>query len=286
MPHAHALMCIEEKPSQSCKIQPTLQPFHERIVHYLSEGYAVIYVTEDSINQAVRNLSKVDVPIEDYIESGALRIIDGDSFYSPTDTKLDYSILLSQWHKVISSVPKKNFKGLIFMGMPHRAFFDNKETLQKLIEYELQITKSNDSSFQAVCCYSKGLLDKLSLGHLIRILNAHQDIAVSQVREHNRSGDHSKKYGSNSSSRGGSGGPERSVKIIDLIEEGLAKALGKETSILVLKTLKLIYGINRDDVPAKPELFEEKIKRLFGGTAELILKIIVERIVQEIIVDP
>ena len=80
-------------------------------------------------------------------------------------------------------MPKKAFKSLFFMEMPHKAFFDNKETLQKLIEYELHITKSNNNNFQIDCCHSKVMLDRLSQYHLARILNARQDIAVSQVKK-------------------------------------------------------------------------------------------------------
>lgn len=228
--------------------------FYEKIALYLSQGYAVVYVVENDVTQVVRNLSKTGIAeVEDYIESGALTIINADSFYSPSGTKLDYNVLLPQWQKVVSSISKKGkFKGIMAMGMPHPAFFDGKENQQKLVEYEEQVAKHYDNKIQIFCCYTEELVAKLPLSHLVRLLAAHQDIA-----------------GSNQEAR----------KIIDLIEEGLAKALGSETSTLVLRTLKLVYKIDRDCIISNPELFEEKIKRMFGEeTAGSVLRIIADSI--------
>ena len=268
MPHAHALMCVAGSPQSAS--QPA-NPFHEKMAFYLSKGYAVAYVVENNVTQVVQNLSKIGMPVEDYVESGALKIIDANSFYSQSETKFDYNILLLQWHKVLSSISKKSFKGVMVMGMPHEAFFDNKGNQQKLIEYEEQVAKNYDNSFQIFCCYTKELLDKLPLGYLIRLLAAHQDVATNQ-------NDNGLEKNSNSSANY----PRYVSRLVNLVEEGLATALGKETSALVLKTLKLVYKINKDDIVANPELFEEKIKRMFGDSGEPILKIIVERLKTEI----
>jgi hypothetical protein len=253
-----------------------MNPFYEKMALYLSQGYAVVYVVENNVTQVVQNLSKIGMPVEDYVESGALKIIDAGSFYSPSKTKFDYNILLLQWHKVLSSTPKKGFKGVMLMGMPHGAFFDNKENQQKLIEYEEQAAKGYDNSFQIFCCYTKELLDKLPLGYLIRLLAAHQDIATSQSDKGliaNLEKNNSPSLAFNS--------PRHVSRLVDLIEEGLATALGRETSALVLKTLKLVYKINKEDIVANPESFEEKIKRMFGDSGEPMLKIIAERLKTE-----
>jgi hypothetical protein len=266
MPHAHALMCVAGSPQSAS--QPA-NPFHEKMTFYLSQGYAVAYVVENNVTQVVQNLSKIGMPVEDYVESGALKIIDAGSFYSLS--KLDHNILLLQWHKVLSSISKKSFKGVMVMGMPHEAFFDNKENQQKLIEYEEQVAKNYDNSFQVFCCYTKELLDKLPLDYLIRLLAAHQDVATNQ-------NDNGLAANFNNSTNY----PRHVSRLVNLVEEGLATALGKETSALVLKTLKLVYKINKDDIVANPELFEEKIKRMFGDSGEPVLKIIAERLKTEI----
>jgi MEDS: MEthanogen/methylotroph, DcmR Sensory domain len=247
--------------------------FYEKIAHYLSRGYAVIYVVESDITKAVINLSKTcAIEIEDYIEKGALTLIDANSFYSPSETRFDWELLVAQWQKVISSVSKKGkFKKVMVMGMPHAAFFDSRENQQKLIEYEEQVAKHYDGGVQVFCCYTKELIDKLPLGYLLRLLAAHQDTAISSNDDNNQG-----RFGRNN---------QNISRTIDLIEEGLAEALGKETCALILKTLKLIYKIDRNKIVWDPENFEEKIRRMIGKeTADPVMRIIAERIKAEIVI--
>jgi hypothetical protein len=250
--------------------------FYEKIALYLSKGYAVIYVVESDVTKAVINLSKAcAIEIEEYIEKGALTIIDANSFYSPSETRFDWEILVAQWQKVISSVSKKGkFKRVMVMGMPHASFFDSRENQKKLIEYEEQVAKHYDGTFQVFCCYTKELIDKLPLGYLLRLLAAHQDTAISNNNNNNNNNQGS--FGTNN---------QNVQRTIDLIEEGLTEALGKETCALVLKTLKLIYKIDRDKIAWDPEIFEEKISRMLGKeAAQSVLRIIVERIKAEIVI--
>lgn len=247
--------------------------FYEKIAHYLSQGYAVIYVVESDITKAVINLSKTcAIEIEEYIEKGALTLIDANSFYSPSETRFDWELLVAQWQKVISYVSKKGkFKRVMVMGMPHAAFFDSRENQQKLIEYEEQVAKHYDGSVQVFCCYTKELIDKLPLGYLLRLLVAHQDTAISSNDNNNQGS-----FGRNN---------QNIARTIDLIEEGLTEALGKETCALVLKTLKLIYKIDRNKIVWDPENFEEKIRRMIGKeTADPVMRIIAERIKAEIVI--
>jgi len=247
--------------------------FYEKIVHFLSQGYAVIYVVESDITKAVINLSKTcAIEIEEYIEKGALTLIDANSFYSPSETRFDWELLVAQWQKVISSVSKRGmFKRVMVMGMPHAAFFDSRENQQKLIEYEEQVAKHYDGGVQVFCCYTKELIDKLPLGYLLRLLAAHQNTASSS-NENNNQGS----FGRNN---------QNIPRTIDLIEEGLTEALGKETCALVMKTLKLIYKIDRNKIVRDPENFEEKIRRMIGEeTADSVMRIIAERIKAEIVI--
>ncbi|MDQ3967715.1 MAG: hypothetical protein M3275_04880 [Thermoproteota archaeon] len=99
---------------------------------------------------------------------------------------------------------------------------------------------------------------------------AHQDTVISR----------------NSNNQGSFGTNNQNVqRTIDLIEEGLAEAVGKETSALVLKTLKLIYKIDRDKIVSDPETFEEKIRKMLGKEAAApVLRMIAERIKSEIVI--
>ena len=247
--------------------------FYEKIVHYLSQGYAVIYVVESDITKAVINLSKTcAIEIEEYIEKGALTLIDANSFYSPSETRFDWELLVAQWQKVISSVSKRGkFKRVMVMGMPHAAFFDSRENQQKLIEYEEQVAKHYDGGVQVFCCYTKELIDNLPLGYLLRLLAAHQNTVISSNDNNNLAS-----FGRNN---------QNIPRTIDLIEEGLTEALGKETCALVMKTLKLIYKIDRNKIVGDPENFEEKIRRMIGEeSADSVMRIIAERIKAEIVI--
>ncbi len=282
-------MCVARQLSESSSLLPLRSEqerpiipychFYEKIALYLSRGYAVIYVVESDITKAVINLSRAcAIEIEEYIEKGALTIIDANSFYSPSETKFDWELLLAQWQKVISFVSKRGrFKQVMVMGMPHAAFFDSRENQQKLIEYEEQVAKHYDGRLQVFCCYTKELIDKLPLGYLLRLLAAHQDTAISN----NRNDD------SNSNNKGSFGTNNQNIqkRTIDLIEEGLIEAVGKETCALVLRTLKLIYKIDRDNIVSDPESFEEKIRRMLGKeAANPVLRAIAEKIKGEIII--
>ena len=251
--------------------------FYEKIAFYLSKGYAVIYVVESDVTKTVINLSKAcAIEIEEYIEKGALTIIDANSFYSPSETRFDWEILVAQWQKVITSVSKKGkFKRVMVMGMPHASFFDSIENQKKLIEYEEQVAKHYDGTFQVFCCYTKELIDKLPLGYLLRLLAAHQDTAISS-NDNNKGNNNQGSFGRNN---------QNIPRTIDLIEEGLTEALGKETCALVLKTLELIYKIDRNKISWDPENFEEKIRRMIGkDTADPVMRIIAERIKAEIVI--
>ena len=245
---------------------------YEKIALYLSQGYAVIYVVESDVTKAVINLSKAcAIEIEEYIEKGALTIIDANSFYSPSETRFDWELLVAQWQKVVSYVSKKGkFKRVMVMGMPHASFFDSTENQKKLIEYEEQVAKHYDGTLQVFCCYKKELIDKLPLGYLLRLLAAHQNTAINN----------------NNNNQGSFGRNNQNVqRTIDLIEKGLTEALGKETCELVLKTLKLIYKIDRDKIMSDPESFEEKIRRILGKeAAESVLRIVAEKIKSEIVI--
>lgn len=66
---------------------------------------------------------------------------------------------------------------------------------------------------------------------------------------------------------------ERKTYNIELIKTRFEKSLGRETSDLILKTLKLFYKIDEETIVANPELFEEKLGKMLGtSVAEVILK--------------
>ena len=60
---------------------------------------------------------------------------------------------------------------------------------------------------------------------------------------------------------------------IKVIRARLEEILGKETSNLVFKTLRIVYKIDEEMVVLNPNLFKEKIKMMLGPyAAEIVLK--------------
>ncbi len=60
---------------------------------------------------------------------------------------------------------------------------------------------------------------------------------------------------------------------IKVIRARLEEILGKETSNLVFKTLRIVYKIDEEMVVMNPTLFRDKIKMMLGPyAAEIVLK--------------
>ena len=62
-------------------------------------------------------------------------------------------------------------------------------------------------------------------------------------------------------------------KIIECIESGLDKSLGSsDARDLALKTLSVVYGLDKDDIPSSLNTFELLVEKVFGEyTASMIL---------------
>lgn len=59
---------------------------YEKINHYASENYAVIYTAENDTMQAVRHMSQYGVKVKALVESGALTIVGRYKLYYSVET--------------------------------------------------------------------------------------------------------------------------------------------------------------------------------------------------------
>ncbi|HEX2014681.1 MAG TPA: MEDS domain-containing protein [Nitrososphaera sp.] len=260
MGHSHSIYVFDSEYEESDYWQPKI---YKRISHYISEGYGVVYVAEENENSAIQRFSRMDFPVEDYVESGALTIISRDVFYSPTLTS---SVLTEQWNKIFSGIRRKNsgkeIKGLVGIGMPADSFFTSEMFQQRLVDYECVVAEGYDGSFEAMCCYTTDLLDKMPLRQIIMLLNAHENTAHKDdtLREWNN---------------------ERGI---DVIRRGLDEALGDYVSELVFKLLLGDFGMDKDAMISHPDRFENKLRILFGPpAAEIVLTKIRAELKREIV---
>jgi hypothetical protein len=230
--------------------------------HYISQGYAVVYIMEQNETATIRRLSAADFPVEDFVESGALTIISRDVFYSPSVTS---GTLTEQWNKIFASIERKrgkrNFMGYVGIGMPADSFFSTEMSQQRLVDYESVVAHNYDGSIEAMCCYTTELLDRMPLKYVFMLLNAHQ----------------------NTSHRDGRLKPWNNERGIDIIRRGLDEALGAYVSELVFRLLIVDFGMDENAMIAYPDRFENKLRILFGpSAAEIVLTKIKHELKKEI----
>jgi hypothetical protein len=236
---------------------------YQKISRFISEGFAVAYIIEQNETSTIQNFSKMGFPIEDYIESGALTIINKDVFYSPSITS---DVLTEQWAKLFSTIEKRrgkgNFRGFVAIGMPTDSFFSSEMFQQRLVEYESVVAHNYDGSIEAMCCYNSQSIDKMPLKYIIMLLNSHQGTAHrdEELKEWNKA-------------RG-----------IEIIKKGLNQALGSYVSDMIFHMLLRDFGMDADAMILYPDKFENKLKILFGtSTGEMILSKIKAEFKKEII---
>jgi hypothetical protein len=64
----------------------------------------------------------------------------------------------------------------------------------------------------------------------------------------------------------------------EAIDEGLKAVLGETGREVVYYNIKSVYGLERESVSKNPELLIESLYRLFGGGAEVIERVILEKL--------
>lgn len=249
MAHSHSIYVFDAEAPEENYWKPLI---YEKISCRISEKYAVIYITEQNETTTVQRFSKIGLPVEDYIESGALTIIRRDTFYSPSETS---NTLTEQWVKLFSTIEKKigreNFKGFVAIGMPADSFFTSEMFQQRLVEYEFVVADNKfDRRIEAICCYTSKSIDKMPLKYIIMLLNSHQSTAHKdgRLKEWNNT-------------RG-----------VEIIKKALCEALGAQVSDMVFKILLRDFGEDTDAMILQPDKFEKKVRILFGiSTGEIIL---------------
>jgi hypothetical protein len=235
-------------------------PIYKKITHYISKGYAVIYILESDAITTIRHMSKMGIEVEDYVESGALTIISNDIFYSP---HVATPILIEQWQKLFSNIEKKNGKpkGFVAIGMPSSSFFTSLSYQEQLVEYESAVAEKYNGSIEAICCYTTELMDYMPLKHIIGLLNAHQNTVHR---------DYALNQWNNS-------------RALTIVKRTLNEAFGSHGSRLLMDILNHDCGLNGADTVLCPYRFEENLRKvLCSSTAGNILEKIKAELMKDV----
>jgi hypothetical protein len=65
--------------------------------------------------------------------------------------------------------------------------------------------------------------------------------------------------------------------IIDSVNEGLS-VLGESIRISTLYYLESNSGLSEEEIPQRPEVFQESLKKIFGSGVEIILRHIIQKL--------
>ncbi|HXG06962.1 MAG TPA: hypothetical protein VNI77_06525 [Nitrososphaera sp.] len=256
-----------------------------RILDYLSDGRAVIYLAESAPSHVMRQISRAmdrkqqprrrhvnTKDLREYVTGGALTVIDREEFYSSVEgatPQFGVNRLIRSLYSLISEARGKRSRGRT--NRPERvvtisacASFLQRKGVQAVLEYEKQLQHSNvfGKSVEFICWYNDlKLFERLPFSSLLYILNAH-DATIHTGWKYRR---------------------WYSDDIFGYVRDGLDNVLGAGTAYLIFKTLKMVYNVDPVEViTSRPELFEEKITRVLGErTAENVLKMIADAIRKE-----
>lgn len=242
MAHSHSIYVLASDPT----LDQWRRRIFDKIIQYVSEGYAVAYVGEENETAAIQQFSRMGMPVEDYVDEGSLTIISRDVFYSPF---VPSEILLGQWSKLFANIEKKTgrgtFRGYVAVGMPADSFFISELDNQQLVRYESLAAKKYNGSFEAMCLYTTEMIQTMPLRHVISLLNAHQNTGHKDgaLREWN-------------SKRG-----------LAIIKCGLDSALGPNVTEMVLPIIVRDFEMNEEALILHPDQLERKLELLLGTSA-------------------
>lgn len=236
---------------------------YRMINRFLSEGYAVIYAIEAEGIGAPKNqfvnhtYSKIRQSgliegAEEYMQAGALQIMDAREIYS-SDRIGNTAAMLEKWTSIIKELRRRKFKNIAIIAGGTTAFSnsDNQDSLVACEQTVLETAKKI-GSVHVICCYLQESLDKLQFAHLTSIANAHQcnvtpDPSGMEYRKMNPS------------------------IMLDAIIEGIEDVMGEGSGRLIMQTMKAVYKIDEKTIISNPSLFQEKLQKMLGNTSKMIL---------------
>ncbi|HEX2014031.1 MAG TPA: MEDS domain-containing protein [Nitrososphaera sp.] len=221
---------------------------HRRAVEYLKDGYTVLYAVETNPEHVMESLASLDSESGNFAKNNRLVIVDRSSLYPKRDIRRYPGKPCDLIHAIFRTLRRGRRGRCVIFGMPISFTLEHLE--DGLTEYESLLGSAFDDTVELICCYNRTMFRHLSLRHLVKILNTHQ--YTVHRREWNPS-------------------PWPQHRIVDFVTDGLDESLGPGSGALVLKTLKSVYRIDEHMVVASPEIYEEKLRKLIGSSADRVI---------------
>lgn len=226
----------------------------------ISDGCAVILASDLEPREMTEKLEKSGMDAKRYVSQGVLTIIEKEFVYSIAQTQLKPDLVLKKWYSLISEIKAQSGCQCILAIGTAKMFLDS-QNVEKLIAYEEKVGRNfGDMPLDALCCYEADSFSALELKDIIHILN-HHEYTIYQ---------------------GGIFLQWQPRMILTLLERAIDGALGSGTSKIMLKTLELIYHIDRNSIMHKPESFQSKLHKILGASSDVVIARIKTEITAEL----
>jgi MEDS: MEthanogen/methylotroph, DcmR Sensory domain len=263
----------QEDGIKTADLNSLYKPLYQLSNKYLQNGYSVLYAAEslpDDRDKAkvAENIQKANNTdhnqadnVQNKISKGLLNVVNSDTTYKDNSSGRDIvDFLLSNVSEMQrKSKQQEKTKGSVIFNAPDPFF--SRDKYDVFIDFEEEMTRTLPNDVSLLCWYKRRWLNNFSLGYIISIL-AHHKYTI-----HNNW-----KYKQWDTS-----------KIIEVISKGIDNNLGEGSSVLLFQTLKSAYKLKQEVIVRKPNVFEERLKRVLGkDDANSVINSIFEEIIKEV----
>jgi|GEM_PF-3981434 len=273
--------------------KPNYSAVYLAVARCLTSGGGVVYAAEDvPPEETLNNLSRAtNIDAETFAKNGALTIIKYDALYNGNNSQgLDSKNLIKWWQSEIRKKQKKKYKQVLIVdtckpftdtgnyhGLVDYEYAKKNALTQPLSSSSPTITantaditsfSSAATTVECICCFNASVINQISsMPILASILFCHNNKVGSAVKEEPIIVQ-----------------PLYPSEMQELIRESIDNILGKGTSGLIIKTMKLVYHMDEETVVRRPQLFADTLERIVGeNTASTVLMNILNKMKGRII---
>ncbi len=211
----------------------------------MDKGEAAIYVTEQEMpKQNQKATDEFSVNVKRYEMVSALKVINYDEWYL-TNGKVDITNIMNLWRKAVNEAKERGFKGVRVCSEMSWAFRRN--LLNDIVEYEKACDKKLEIPITTTCAYDLNMLNSLGEKPFLDLLKAHSHIIFDE--------------------------PDLGFSIIvEAIDDILEKVLGELSKIVLLSSLRNLFGLEKEEIPKRFMDFRVALEKTFGATTAGLLE--------------
>jgi hypothetical protein len=250
----HSLVVLPQCGAEQQVIPQEYMIAYDIAMNFIKKGYVVIYGLEDNASQTVKRMAASELipQAKNLISSGNMVLIKRNSAVE-LKSKSSMQEIKKTWESIVFGKSRKVVTLCAASPLIMSKRYEQLVVFERIIQ-----TEERKRSGEAICFYTLDVLMALPLSRVIEIIRLH-DFTLH---------------------RGLVYSVWTSRMILDIIKQSLDSTLGDSGAFVTLKSLKLIYKIDDNDILVNPHLFEGTIRRMFGKAAEDFLETIKKDLLQ------